>query len=188
VPMLKQSLTFSACVGIVISFLGVVVIGTRGDVKSLTFVNPVGCALALSTALIWALFWLFNVRDEREPVLKLAASSLFGMVYVSVLSLVAGPLQLQPLRGLASSVYIGLIEMGITFVLWMKALTLARRSSAVAQLAYLTPFLSLFFIHATLHEELRRSSLVGLLLIVIGILVQRITGPPRALASPPSER
>jgi drug/metabolite transporter (DMT)-like permease len=186
VPMLKQRLTLSACMGIVISFMGVVVVGTRGDVTSLTFVNPIGCALALSTSLIWALFWLFNVRDQREPVLKLAASSLFGTVYVSALLLVAGPLRLQPLGGLASSVYIGLVEMGVTFILWMKALTLARRSSSVAQLAYLTPFLSLFFIHVMLHEKLRRSSLVGLLLIVIGILVQRIKGAHRPLASPSS--
>jgi drug/metabolite transporter (DMT)-like permease len=184
VPMLKQPLTFSASVGVVISFMGVVVVGTRGNVMSLTFVNPIGCALALSTSLIWALFWLLNVRDPREPVLKLASSSLFGTIYVTILLLLSHQTQLKPFRGLASSVYIGLFEMGITFVLWMKALTYARRSSSVAQLAYLTPFLSLIFIHVTLHEELRRSSLIGLCLIVAGILVQQIKAPRRPLASP----
>jgi len=88
----------------------------------------------------------------------------------------------QPLRGLLSSVYIGLFELGIPFVLWLKALTFARRSSAVAQFAYLTPFLSLFFIHVTLKEELRNSSLLGLLLIVTGILVQRASDSVRPLA------
>jgi drug/metabolite transporter (DMT)-like permease len=184
VPMLKQPLTFSTSVGVVLSFMGVVVIGTRGNPTSLTFVNAIGCVLALSTSLIWAFFWLFNVRDPREPVLKLASSSLFGTIYVTILLLLSHQAQLTPLRGLASSVYIGLIEMGVTFVLWMKALTFARRSSSVAQVAYLTPFLSLFFIHVVLGEELRRSSLIGLFLIVAGILVQQITAPSPSFGEP----
>ncbi len=61
-------------------------------------------------------------------------------------------------------------EMSITFLLWLTALQRARHAARQGQLIYLTPFLSLLFLHLILGEPLLPATFVGLLLIV-GALV-----------------
>jgi drug/metabolite transporter (DMT)-like permease len=82
-------------------------------------------------------------------------------------------LRIPPLRGLLGAVYVGLFEMGITFVLWFKALKLSHTTAQVSQLIYLTPFLSLLVIHFAVGESIYPSTLIGLVLIVTGILLQQ---------------
>jgi len=74
-------------------------------------------------------------------------------------------------------VYIGLFEMGVTFILWMKALSLAGNNARIAGIAYLTPFISLVFIHFIVGETIAVSSVAGLILIVGGILIGAIKNP-----------
>jgi drug/metabolite transporter (DMT)-like permease len=78
------------------------------------------------------------------------------------------------MRGAVASVYIGLFEMGITFLFWLKALTLATTTAKVSNLVYLAPFLSLFFVHYILHEPVYYTTPIGLILIISGIFVQNI--------------
>ncbi|MDA3884778.1 MAG: DMT family transporter, partial [Candidatus Delongbacteria bacterium] len=60
IPILKQKISWKSIIAILISFFGVYVISTRGDVTSFRFSNPFGATLALSSAVIWALFWIYN--------------------------------------------------------------------------------------------------------------------------------
>ena len=174
VPLLKQWLSRRALLGLLVSFTGVWVISTRGDLTSLRFTNPVGCSLAIGSSLIWALFWIFNLRDARDPTVKLVMSFSFGILYMIPLLAWKWKAGFSAPSGaqLASAVYIGLFEMGLTFLLWLKALEHAENSAAVSHLAYFSPFLSLIFIRLIVGEEIMFSSIVGLVLIVGGILTQ----------------
>ena len=64
--------------------------------------------------------------------------------------------------------------MGITFFVWLKALALSEDKAKTSTIIYLFPVISLFFIAFVLGEELYASSIVGLLLILGGILIQQI--------------
>jgi drug/metabolite transporter (DMT)-like permease len=64
--------------------------------------------------------------------------------------------------------------MGLAFVLWLSALRLTASTARVANLIFLSPFLSLLFIHYLVGEEILPSTLVGLALIMGGLLVQRL--------------
>ena len=50
---------------------------------------------------------------------------------------------------------------------------LSRTTAQVSQLIYLTPFLSLLVIHFAVGESIYPSTLIGLVLIVTGILLQQ---------------
>ncbi|HPY52190.1 MAG TPA: EamA family transporter, partial [Sedimentisphaerales bacterium] len=76
-------------------------------------------------------------------------------------------------QGLIGGVYIGLFEMGITFLAWLKALKLARTTAHVVNLIYLVPFLSLLVIALVLDEQILPATLVGLVLIIAGIVLQK---------------
>ncbi|WP_256957829.1 EamA family transporter [Thermococcus litoralis] len=63
----------------------------------------------------------------------------------------------------------GLFEMGVTVLLWYKAIE--SDVSFASNLAYLVPFLSLLFIHFLVGEEIAPTTIVGLILIVGGIII-----------------
>jgi drug/metabolite transporter (DMT)-like permease len=83
-------------------------------------------------------------------------------------------LQIPSLKGFISASYVGLFEMGITFVFWLKALKYSDKTVKISNLVFLSPFLSLFFISLVLKEQILYSSFVGLLLIVSGVIVQNL--------------
>jgi drug/metabolite transporter (DMT)-like permease len=171
--LLRQKLRGRDVGAMAISFLGVVVISTRGDISGLSFTNPEGVMLAVGSSVIWASYWILNMRSTIEPVLRLALNFCAGTIYIGGFVLLAGSDLSTTSSGILSAVYIGLFEMGLTFVLWMSALRHARSAASVSNLVYLSPFLSLLIIAAVLRESIYPSTLIGLLLIVGGILWQQ---------------
>lgn len=176
VPVLKQKIKWINVVALVISFCGAIVIATQGNPFSLDLNEPIGVALALSSALFWALFWLLNMRDNREETLKLFMNFFFGFIYILIFCVITGNLHIPNFYGIIGSTYIGLFEMGITFVLWLKALKYAENTAKVSNLVYLSPFLSLVFISLIIGEKILPSTITGLILIISGIILQQLIG------------
>jgi drug/metabolite transporter (DMT)-like permease len=76
-------------------------------------------------------------------------------------------------KGILGSIYVGCFEMGITFVLWLKALSLASSTARIGNTIYLVPFLSLMVIHLVLGETIYWTTIAGLGIIVSSILYQQ---------------
>ena len=172
-PLLRQPIGRISAVAIAVSFLGVLVITTRGNPFSFEFADPFGAALAVGSAFIWAGFWLANVRDKRDPVEKLLLAFVFGLVFISTFLFWSGGLETADLRGVGAAAYAGIFEMGITFLLWMRALSLSRTTAQVGNLVFLSPFLSLALIAVIVGEAILPSSVIGLLFIIGGIAIRR---------------
>ncbi len=173
VPLLKQPLRLVDLAALVISYSGVYVISTRGDLFSLEFSNPIGVGLALGSTVIWALYWIFNTQDNLDPACRLFLNFVFGTAFVGLAMCVTQEFSLPPLMGLLGALYIGSLEMGITFVLWSTALKLSRSAAQVSIFIYLSPFLSLVFIHVLVGEVILPSTYAGLVLIIAGIGIQQ---------------
>jgi len=173
IVILKQPIRWVSVLAILISFTGVLVISTRGDVLAFRFTNLPGAMLALGSSVIWALFWIYNVKDRRDEIVKLFLNFVFGTLFTLAAVLLSGEIRVPPAAGIAGVMWVGLFEMGITFVTWLKALQLSRTTAQVSNLVYAAPFLSLFFIHFIVGEEIFPSTVVGLALIVAGVVVQQ---------------
>jgi drug/metabolite transporter (DMT)-like permease len=176
IPILKQRPTAGELGGILVGYSGVVVIATRGDLAGLHFSSPTGVALALFSTVIWSLYWLYSARDLRDPIVALFLNFLCGSGLVLLYCLLFAPLTLPPLAGLLGALYIGTFEMGITYVLWLAALQRARSAAQISNLIFLSPFLSLVFIHLLVGEEIYPSTDAGLGLIVAGLLLRSCRG------------
>jgi drug/metabolite transporter (DMT)-like permease len=174
IPLLKQRLLATDLAAGLVCYAGVLVIATRGEVTSLRLSDPVGVALALGSTVIWALYWIYNTRDELDPVVRLFLNFLLGLPFILVACLVFSSLSWGGIPGLAGAAYVGLVEMGIAFVLWLTALRLAENTSRVGNLIFLSPFISLGLIHLLVGEDIYPSTFVGLVLIVSGLTVQRL--------------
>ena len=173
VLLLRQAISLRAVGALAISFSGVAVIATRGDLLALDLANPQGVALALGSTLIWALYWIYGVKDNRDPATRLLANFVFGCGFSGAYLWLAGTLETPEVPGLAGAAYIGIFEMGIAFVAWLRALKLSRTTAQVGQIIYLTPFLSLLLISLIVGEPIYPSTVAGLALIVGGIILQR---------------
>ena len=172
IPLLKQRIKPLTVMAVIISFAGVVIISTRGNLSTFEFVNPGGVALALGSSVIWGLYWIFNMKEGGHTLARLLIIFCFGFVYILIATLIfSNPLAID-VRGLAGAVYVGLFEMGVTFVFWLKALEYSSNTAKVSVLIYLSPFLSLIWIHFLVGEKIYPSTIIGLGVIIGGILVQ----------------
>jgi len=173
IPILKQKIGIKNIAAIIISYFGVLIISTQGDLATFRIVNLEGTFLALGSAVVWALFWIYNIKDKRDAVVKLFLNFLFGFAYICLYVIITQKLEIPALFGLVGAAYVGIFEMGITFVLWLTALRLSKTTAQVSNMIYLTPFLALVIINIVVGESILVSTVIGLLFIVAGIILQR---------------
>ncbi|MFH1914105.1 MAG: DMT family transporter [Pseudomonadota bacterium] len=179
VPLLGQRLRLADAAAILVSYAGVVVISTHGDPLSMAFSDPLGVALALGSTIIWAVYWIYNTRSTLDPVTGLFLNFLFGLPVILAATLIFS--ELPPLNpaGLLGAAYVGVFEMGVTFAMWLTAMKYAAMpdgggTARVANLIFLSPFLSLVFIHFLVGEDILPSTLLGLGFIIAGNVLMRL--------------
>jgi len=172
-PLLKQKITFRNIAAIFISFIGVIFISSQGSLSGMANTNLTGALLAVGSSLIWSLFWILSVMDKRDEVVKLFWNFVFGFLYLLITALVFTDFHFPDPKGIPAAVYIGMFELGITFILWTKALHLSENNAKTGNLTFLSPFLSLIFIHFILGETIFVTTFIGLAFIISGIWFQQ---------------
>lgn len=181
VPLLKQRLARRTLVGIFVSYAGVVLLLTQGRFDGLPRLDWVGVALALGSTVLWAGYWLMGTRSAADPLGLMAWSFLWATIAVALAcGLGPGWPALTP-RTVLIGGWIGLLEMGFTYLLWQHALRSTGNAARIGQLIFLSPFASFVLIDTVLGERVHVSSVIGLATIVAGLL---ITAPPSSLRVP----
>lgn len=176
VPLLAQRLSRFDIVAAILCYSGVLIIATRGDLLGLNFANAKGVLFAVASTFVWSLYWIFNQKDSREPILGLCLNFSVAVPVLFIVAIVTGDLNSlnqQPWQAFLGGAYIGIFEMGLAFVLWLKAMKLAENTARIANLVFIAPFLSLIFISVFLGEKILASTLYGLAMIVVGLIIQQ---------------
>ncbi len=159
----------------VLSYLGVIVIATQGDILGLQFNSPLGVGLALLSTLLWAGYWILNTKNQADPIIGVFLGFLIAIPFAIALSWYEGaPWGQITIQGWAAVTYVGLFEMGITFVLWLSALKNTNNTARISNLIFASPFISLMLLATIIGEEIHPSTLIGLVLIIIGLVVQQL--------------
>ncbi|PQJ58084.1 EamA family transporter [Vibrio chagasii] len=157
------------------SYAGVVVIATKGDVLGMQFDSPLGVALALLSTLLWAGYWILNTKNKADPVVGVLLGFLVALPFAIGLTIFQGESFSQiTAKGWMAVTYVGLFEMGITFVLWLSALKLTNNTARISNLIFASPFISLMLLSTIIGEEIHPSTLFGLVLIIAGLVIQQI--------------
>ncbi|MGZ2368804.1 DMT family transporter [Ancylomarina sp. YFZ004] len=175
IPLLKQKIGLKSIACILLSFIGVILIANKGSFTSIETPNSWGIILALGSSIIWALFWIFNTKDNREDLQKLFLNFVFGAIYSIITLIILDELKLPDFKSLGAAIYIGLVECGIAYIFWLRAMKLSSSTDKIGNLVFLSPFISLFLIKLFIGETIYLSTWVGLGIIVAGILLQKIT-------------
>ncbi|NLX29939.1 MAG: DMT family transporter [Bacteroidales bacterium] len=173
VPLLKQKISRKQFLALGISFMGIVVLSSQGSLSGFRNTSLTGVLLAVGSSFLWALYWILNVRDHRPEAVKLFWNFLFGFLFLLMVMPLLSSFTFPLGTPLWAALYTGLFEVGITYLLWMKAMQLSSNNAVTGSLIFAAPFLSLLFISTIVGEKIHATTLAGLALIVGGIVWQQ---------------
>ena len=172
-PILGQRLDARVLAGIFISYVGVLVLLSQGRWDAMPEIDGVGVTLALVSTLIWASYWLVGTKNRATALVVMTPGFVVGTLGVATVCALTSGFPTFTAEVILYGAWVGLIEMGITFLLWQAALSRTRNAGRIGQLIFLSPFVSLVLINFVLGEHVHLFSIVGLAGIVAGLAVSR---------------
>ncbi len=173
IPLLKQKISKRDIISGLTGYFGVYIISTHGNIFSLQFSNTNGVVLAFVSTIIWALYWIYNTKNDMDPVVGLFLNFLFGLPFILIVCYLFSSFYINSIQGLFGAVYVGIFELGIAFICWLMTLKLSSNTAKVGNLIFISPFLSLVFIHFFVGEKILSSTFIGLIFIMLGLLIQQ---------------
>ena len=169
--ILKEKVTVRKIIAIVLSFIGVIIVTSNGDLLNIDKNSLIGALYCIIAAISYGLFCVINKQKNYDKYLSMFlfyASSLIVAIMYTVFTKNWFVLQWNELIGL---VWIGVFTKAIAFTAWALALEKGD-TSKVSNLAYITPFLSLVWTSLILKESISIYAIIGLVVIVSGIFIQ----------------
>ena len=173
IPILGQRPTRRGWWGVALGYAGVVVLLTQGQVTGFGRFDGFGVLLALASTVLWALYWLATVRLGIPAVPLLLYGFALATPLVGALCFATAGLPPLALPTLGYGAWVGLVEIGVAFLLWQRALALTAQAARIGQLIFLSPFLSLLLVATMLGERIHPSAVLALAMIVGGLALAR---------------
>ncbi len=170
VVFLKQKLSLKEFLYILLAYLGVVIIAVGGQSIGGS-INSLGLICIIGSTILYPVYWLCNKMFDLPSVQGTWGSFVVASI-LSLLTLLCTNTGM-PKDGIVAGIYVGLFELGIPFILWGLALRLTKKVSRIATLAFVGPFLSLFWINLIIKEPIAISTIIGICIIVIGTFLQQ---------------
>lgn len=169
--ILKEKITTKKIFAIIISFVGVIIVTANGDIFNLEKNSIIGASYCILAAVSYGLFSVLNKKKNYNKYLSMMlyylVSFIISLIYI-IISKNIFEIQVNQLLGLF---WIGIFTSATAFTSW--ALALEKGDTAkISNLAYITPFLSLIWTSLLLKEDFSIYSVIGLIVIVLGIFIQ----------------
>lgn len=168
--ILKEKMTSRKIIAVILSFLGVVMVTFNGNfnVETSSLIGAGCCVLAAVS------YGLFSVLNKKKSYNNYISMMLFYFVsFIISLAYIIIFKDWFVLKGveLIGLLWSGIFTSAIAYTFW--AIALEKGDTAkISNLAYITPFLSLVWTSLILKEEFSLYSLLGLVVIVVGIFIQ----------------
>jgi drug/metabolite transporter (DMT)-like permease len=181
VVFLKEYLAWHQIAGIILAALGVLVVVSKGDLRSIStgnFGEP-GDLLILISAVNWAVFSTISRSGlkRHSPTLMMFYVMMYGWLFSSVLFLFTRPdaakIARIPLDGWLAILFLGVFCSGIAYIFWYGALKVLPVAQTGAFL-YIEPIITVMVAAIVIQERISLVSLVGGFTILFGVwLVNR---------------
>lgn len=178
--LLRERLGWTKNLGILLAFLGVLIVVSKGDLRSISigrFGAP-GDVLILISAVNWAVFSALSRRGLKSHPASLMMFYVMslGWVFTSVIFLTTGGLSEIPqlsLRGWTGVAFLGVFCSGLAYIAWYDALK-ALTTAQTGVFLYIEPLVAVVVAFFVLGEAILPASLFGGAVILFGVwLVNR---------------
>ncbi|MFD2681998.1 DMT family transporter [Bacillus seohaeanensis] len=167
--ILKEKVSLSKGLGLIISFLGVLLVLTKGQLLQVFQIDyNLGDLIMLLAILVWTFYSIFGRKLKSiPPISATAVSALFGLVTLLPFVLVSGiqyPLSKEAVIGV---VYIALFPSVGSFIFWNISLRHLDASKAGIYMYLITIFTAI--LSFLLGETITLVQIVGGFLVFIGV-------------------
>ena len=169
--ILKEKLTVGKLLAVFMSFAGVVMVATGGSFSSFDLSGTKGMLFCLGAAVSYGFYAVLNKREVYDKELSVLVAFATSGVLAFLCAVFMGQVRPLTLKEWGGSAFSGAVCNGLPGVLWVVALQKGN-TAILANLAYLTPVISLIVTHFVLGEAVTMWSVAGTALIVSGIFVQ----------------
>lgn len=169
--ILKEKFTSLKVAGIIISFIGVYIVITHGDIFHFNTTSILGIFFAFLAGLSYGLFSVLGKKYEYDRTISMLFYFLFSLILSIVTLFLFSKPVFPPLPELGGLLWLGVMTGAIAHLVWFLALKHGE-TAKMSNLIYLTPFAGLVFIYFLVGEKILWSSIVGLLIIIAGICLQ----------------
>ena len=169
--ILKEPMTFKKVIAIILSFLGVIIVTSNGNLFHIDKSSLLGAFYCVLAAISCGLFSVFNKQNNYN---KYVSTMLFYLLsfFISFIYILISKVWFIP----QTNQLLGLIWTGVfTSAIGITSWTLAIENgdtAKISNLAYITPFLSLIWTGLILKETISIYAIVGLILIILGVFIQ----------------
>ncbi len=171
--ILKEEFTKKKILSVVLGFLGVSLVITKGDFTSLDFgqidVLLIVMLGAISFALFSVLSKIVKVNATNAVMIYFFSAIIYSIISVQSFS----EFTLPSAKDWISILINGAFLNGISYLFWVKALK-TFDASKVAPFIFITPILSAFFLIIFFDEPILTIYFVGLFLVIISGLISSI--------------
>lgn len=168
--LLKEKMTGVKLAAIFLSFAGVALVIGEG----IFAFNPdtlLGALFCVLGAVSYGAFTALNQKFGYDACISTMLAYFATALITGIFLLVQGTLPQLGLPQVLGLIWNGAATMGVANAAWILALG-GKETAKISNIAYLTPFLSLIWTALILKERITVFSVVGLVVIVLGILIQ----------------
>lgn len=172
--ILKEKITAMKIVAMGSSFLGIVILSVGNGGSTAGGNTTLGMASCIIAAACYGLFSVLNKKADFDQNIAMMINWFIVGVFAMILGLATEswmPLKAPQWLGM---LWLGVVIDAIAYLLWALALKGAGNTAAIANMAYLTPFLSLVVSAVVLKEKIELQAIVALIFIIGGILLQSL--------------
>lgn len=161
--------------GIVLSFLGLLILVSKGNLFAIDLIKNKGDMLVISSSLTWAIYSMVNkkITFHYSPIMTTFYMFLFVAILISPFTInqqnINAMLNLS-LSGWMSVLFLGIFCSGAAYALWAQSLK-EMSASKVGAFLYLEPFVTFFGAWILLNEHITILTLVSGLIIIGGVVL-----------------
>lgn len=169
--LLKEKMTVMKFVALGCSFLGVIILSAgNGNAVDGNIVSGMVCCIV--AAACYGFYSTMNKKFDFNQSIANMVSWLTVAFAAFLLGIVTE--NWVPIQGMQwiGILWLGIVIDAIAYLLWALALKESDNTAALANFAYLTPFLSLIVSAVFLKEKLKLQAVAALIFIIGGILIQ----------------
>jgi drug/metabolite transporter (DMT)-like permease len=171
----KEKISLPQTLGIIVAFLGLVLLVSKGDITSLDFIKNKGDLLIISSSITWSFYSMVNkkVTFNLSPVLTTFYLFLIVAVIIAPFTInqnnISDVFRLS-ISGWGSILFLGIFCSGIAYTLWAQALN-EMSASKVGAFLYIEPFVTFFGAWLLLNEQITVLTLLSGLIIIGGVVL-----------------
>ncbi len=175
VVFFKEKITLKQLIGIILSFAGLFLLISKGNLSSINFISNKGDFLVLASAFTWGVYSMVNKKITLTYPPLMTILYLFIMMAVLILPVTMNSdtfVRLEHLSsiGWISVIFLGIFCSGIAYVLWAQSLK-DMDSSKVGAFLYFEPFVTVFSAWIFLHETITLLMLISGIIIIAGVII-----------------